>query len=132
MDLSTAQYVPMVLPGPLPLQQSIRCGALFIFRGGLDEMLIVSPQLDAIAEEVKKGQSYLVLQFSSPPGEVMEKLSGLVLLSPAFVIVRYEEEKVDPMLIGPGKTFEQGYFILGMVRMDEKHMVLAVRKGVKS
>lgn len=131
MDLSYADYVQMVTPGVSLFPRSIRSGALFVLRGGLDEILVTSPQLVDITEETKNNWVYLTLEFGTTPHEVFDKLVVLDLWAPAFVIVRLEEEKKDPMIIGPAWSWEQGYHVAGVVRVKENIITLAVRKGVK-
>jgi hypothetical protein len=131
MDLSTAAYVQMVTPGVSLFPRSIRSGALFVFRGGLDEILVTSPNLVDITEEARGDWFFLTLEFNTAPREVMDKLRVIDFWGPAFVIVRLEEEKRDPVIICPAWLWEQGYHIADVVRMDEKRVTMAVRKGEK-
>ena len=132
MDLSSAQYVQMITPGTSPIPRSLRTGALFVFRGGLEELLVVSPDLESISEEPREDYFFLGLEFTTSPGKLLEKLKNFELISPAFVIIRMEEKKNYEMLVGPVWSWEQGYFIAGIVVIEEKRIVFAVKKGLKN
>ncbi len=102
-----------------------------MFRGGLEELLIVSPDIESISEEPREDYFFLGLEFTTIPGKLLEILKTFDLLSPVFVIIRMEEKKNNEMLIGPARSWEQGYFITGVVLIEEKRIVFAVKKGKK-
>jgi hypothetical protein len=131
VDISSASYVPMYLSG-IPVPRSVRTGALFIFRGGLEEYLVTSPDLEVIIDEEKGRYIFLTFQFASRPGLIYEKLELLEVLKPAFVIARWEEENKNPGIVGPVASWEQGYLIEGVIRMTESRMILAVKRGERA
>jgi len=130
INLGKAEWVDVQMSGPIPVYHTIRAGALFVYRGGLDRELFLSPVLTAIGfNPQKNGYHFIRLVFSSMPVLLYEKLSTLDAFGPVFLILKMEEKKKEDMIIGPGRVWEQGYFIAGVVGLSSNEVILAGRRG---
>ncbi len=130
INLSKASWIDVTMSGPVPIHQSIRAGALFVYRGGMDTELITSPILTGIGfDRQKHGYAFIRLTFAAMPALLFEKFSTLDAFGPVFLILKMEEKIVNNMVIGPGRVWEQGYYIAGVSALSGTEVVLAGKKG---
>jgi hypothetical protein len=130
INLDKAKWIDADMSGPVPVRHTLRAGALFVYRGGLERELILSPELVGIGfNPQKSGYTMIKLVFSSIPVMRYERLSTLDAFGPVFLIMKMEEKKEENMIVGPGRVWEQGYFIAGVVELTPTSVTLAGKRG---
>lgn len=131
MDLTDAGYIQVQMSGPIPIIQTVKAGALFVFRGGLERVLLKSPQLQGIGYTPNStGYVFINLRFNPVPVLMLEKLVvASDIHEPVFLILKMLEKKDNEMLIGPPREWNAGYAIEGIVGISGGEIVLAGRAG---